>query len=142
MFRLCYDPFQGFCFSGCTLLIGSLFIVSACPLLILFGSPSIFVGVNTNGIVSGVSVAVETGKRAILLLKGKEREGSHVSQPQCSCFDLFECFSFSLYSVFNSNLFDEDCLMIAALLTIINQKLTWFKLILIDSAARSARKDY
>ncbi|PKU82009.1 regulator of nonsense transcripts UPF3 [Dendrobium catenatum] len=37
-------------------------------------------GTVTNGIVSGVSVAVETGKRALLLLKGKEREGSHIQR--------------------------------------------------------------
>lgn len=37
-------------------------------------------GTGTNGIVSGVPVAVETGKRALLLLKGKEREGSHIQR--------------------------------------------------------------
>lgn len=37
-------------------------------------------GTGANEIVSGVPVAVETGKKTILLLKGKEREGSHIQR--------------------------------------------------------------
>ncbi|KAG0499772.1 hypothetical protein HPP92_004463 [Vanilla planifolia] len=36
----------------------------------------------SNGTVSGVTIAVETGKKAFLLLKGKEREGSHIQRPE------------------------------------------------------------
>ncbi|XP_020573575.1 regulator of nonsense transcripts UPF3 isoform X2 [Phalaenopsis equestris] len=37
-------------------------------------------GTDANGLVSGVPVSVETGKKALLLLKGKEREGSHIQR--------------------------------------------------------------